>query len=137
MKKVIIITLITASLLTGGYFLVQYLAKTKPPVKKVAGGNTSTNTQPTPPVTAVVIDGSDAAAGDKLWADGQDSIIFEDVNPGTMSDYVIKNGNYAGEVLDISPAAYIKVQLYSGAPEWNDQIQTVFYLSKADRFKKG
>ena len=90
-----------------------------------------------PPAAAIVTTGSQLAVGDKIWASGQDSIIFENVNPGTISPYHIPDGHYAGQVLDVSPAAYVKVQLFSGAPVWDNANQYIFYLSKADGFKKG
>lgn len=105
----------------------------------------TTHTNPTATTTTVVpvIKGSEAKVGDKLWASGADVPIYINVNPGTkLNNFVIPKGNYAGQVVDISPFSFIKVIMWSGAPidpllPKNSDGSTYFYLPKSSNYTVG
>lgn len=90
---------------------------------------------PTPtPAAFPVIKGFRAKVGDKLFASVAPATVYKNVNPGTPTDQIIPAGNYAGQVIDTSPAAFIKVRMYTGAPYYDGSTHTEFYLSKARLF---
>lgn len=86
------------------------------------------------PGTYPVVTGAQAKVGDKLWASVTPATVYKNVNPGTATDQQVNPGHYAGQVIDASPAAFIKVRMFSGAPYYDGGTHTDFYLSKARIF---
>jgi hypothetical protein len=105
------------------------------PTLPPAGPTGPTNTGP-PPVVYPVISGQQAKVGDKLWASGGQIHIYKNVNPGTDSGWTFAPGDYVGQVMDISPYAYLKMQKFTNPPMYDNAPQNIFYIRKTSTFTK-
>ena len=92
---------------------------------------------PTPPAgpgpTTVypVIGGIQAKVGDNLYASGTSAGIYKTANVASkVMDQYFPVGNKVGKVIDTSPNGFLKVQLYTGAPVWDNAPHYEFFVSK-------